>query len=329
MLMRSKRNERGATLILVALSLAASLSVVGVVVDGGSAFAERRQMQNSADAAALSATRAFDRLVTGQESSVWTAAQTTAVANGANTATVTCTFVDEILVEVGSCPTTNNGTALAIKAAAAGVRVTTTRSRSTAFIRVAGIKSFTAGGRATAQVQGLRSGNSPFVLCATGNSDPRSLGEGQIVPIILPDNSMNPAAVGVSYELQDPSTVGCGQTNNFKGLSENADASYPTPGAWDLKNGDLGINVGKAIIAGNKACSEFVNGCVMAVPLCHAADPPQQGVLYCERFGAFELFDTDTSSRIGGILRDGVVATGGLGGGKPLAGEVRVIKLSE
>jgi len=317
-------------MILVALSLAASLSVVGVVVDGGSAFAARRQMQNAADSAALSAARAFDRLVPGQESSVWTAAQTTAVANGANSATVICTFVDEILVEVGSCPTTNNGTALAIKAVAAGVRVTTTQSKSTAFIRVAGIKSFTAGGRATAQVQGLRSGNSPFVLCAVGNSDPRSLGAGQAVPIILPDNSMNPDAIGVTYELQDPSTVGCGQTNDFKGLSENADASYPTPGAWDLATGDHGINVAKAIIAGNRACTGgLVDGCVVSVPLCHAAEPPAQGVLYCQRFGAFELSDTASSSRVGGKLLNGVVATGGLGGGKPLTGELRVIKLSE
>ena len=326
---RTRKNERGSTLILVSLSLAASISVVGVVVDGGSAFAERRQMQNAADAAALSAARAFDRVVAGQESTIWTAALNTAAANGASSSTVTCKLVDEVLTEIASCPTTNNGTAPAIKALAAGVRVTVSATKPTNFIRVAGIEQFTAGGRAAAQVQGLRSGSSPFVLCAVGDSDPRSLGDGQAIPIILPDNSTNPAAIGVTYELQDPTTVGCGQSNSFKGLSDSPD-TVTTPGPWVLENGDHGINVAKAIIAGNKACNGVLEpGCIVAVPLCHATAPPQEGVLYCERFGAFEIDDDSTSSRIMGTLRNGVVATGGLGGSKPLEGELRVIKLSE
>ncbi|HUS61736.1 MAG TPA: hypothetical protein VMY34_06035, partial [Acidimicrobiales bacterium] len=106
--------------------------------------------------------------------------------------------------------------------------------------------------------------------------------------------------------------------------------TYPTPGLWDLLNGDHGINVAKAVIAGNSACSGGIaDGCVVAVPLCHAANPPVAYELYCERFGAFQIVDDHTSSRLGGKLLDGIVATGGLGGGKPLTGELRVIKLSE
>ncbi|HVE94375.1 MAG TPA: pilus assembly protein TadG-related protein, partial [Acidimicrobiales bacterium] len=301
---RIRRSERGATLILVALSLAASLSVVGVVVDGGSAFAERRQMQNSADAAAMSAARAFDRLTAGNEASVHTAAVTTATANGADAASVTCRFVDEVLTDVGSCPTNNNGTAVALKALATGVRVTTTRTRSTAFIRVAGIKDYSATARATAQIQGLRSGNSPFVLCAVHDSDPRADGDGQVAnpAIIMPDNSMNPAAIGVTYELQDPNAIGCGQGSDFKGLSDSAE-SLPTPGPWVLESGDHGINVAKAVIAGASACSGgLVDGCVIAVPLCHATDPPTSGMLYCQRFAAFQIVDADSASRIEGTL---------------------------
>lgn len=331
MRIRIRKNERGATLILVALSLAASLSVVGVVVDGGSAFAERRQMQNSADAAALSAARAFDRLTSGNEASVWTAAVNTAAANGADAGSVTCRLVDEVLTDIAACPTTNDGSAATMKALATGVRVTTIKTKSTAFIRVAGIQDFTASARATGQIQGLRSGNSPFVLCAVHDTDPRAAGDGQIAnpAIILADNSMNPAAIGVTYELQDPNAIGCGQGSSFKGLSDSAE-SLPTPGPWVLESGDHGINVAKAVIAGASGCSgALVDGCVIAVPLCHATSPPTLGVLYCQRFAAFRIVDADSASRIEGTLLGNVVATGGLGGGRPEAGELRVIKLSE
>ena len=329
-----RRNERGAALILVAVSLVATLSVTGIVVDGSNAYSQRRQMQNAADAAALAGARALDRLAVSGEAAVWNAVVASAVSNGASSSLIQCSLTDEVLTVIQVCPTTNTGQAVAIKAQSSGVRVTVGSVSQTSFIRVVGAKNFTARATATAQIEGLRSGNSPFVLCATGDTDPRSLGDGQAVPIILPDNSMNPNAVfangGPIYELQDPTTIGCGQSNAYKGLSENADTSYPTPGVWDLLNGDHGINVAKSVIGGNNACHNgIVNGCVIAIPLCHAASPPVSFELYCVRFGAFQIVDTGGSSRLGGKLLDNVVATGGQGGGRPEAGELRVIKLSE
>jgi hypothetical protein len=95
-------------------------------------------------------------------------------------------------------------------------------------------------------------------------------------------------------------------------------------------NGDHGINVANAVVAGNNACRNGLStGCVIFVPLCHAATPPVADVLYCERFGAFQIVDNQGSSRISGYLVDGVEATGGQGGGHAGPGEARVIKLSE
>jgi hypothetical protein len=51
--------------------------------------------------------------------------------------------------------------------------------------------------------------------------------------------------------------------------------------------------------------------------------------MYCQRFGAFQVTDIHSSSRIGGVLIDNVIATGGQGGGHAGVGEARVIKLSE
>ena len=49
---RSKRRQEGQALILLALGLVAMLGMIGLVIDGGRAFAQRRSMQAAADAAA-------------------------------------------------------------------------------------------------------------------------------------------------------------------------------------------------------------------------------------------------------------------------------------
>jgi Flp pilus assembly protein TadG len=59
---RLRRTERGAALILISLSLTAVMATGGVIVDGGNAFAQRRQMQNAADSAALAGARALDKV---------------------------------------------------------------------------------------------------------------------------------------------------------------------------------------------------------------------------------------------------------------------------
>ncbi|MDP1794170.1 MAG: pilus assembly protein [Acidimicrobiales bacterium] len=326
-----RKNERGAILVMVALSMASIITVMGVVVDGGHVFSERRQMQNVADAAALAGTRALDLLTPGSESAITTAVTASVTANGAGAGTITCRLIDEVLVDVGACPTVNTGTAVALKLLAAGVRVTIATVQPTTFMKVAGIDTFTARARAAAQIQGLRSGPSPFVMCAVGDTDPRANGDGQPIPLLMPDNSLNPVAVGQTFELQDPTAVGCGQQNAFKGLAATP-ADFPTPGPWSLLNGDHGINVTKQVVAGNSACSgnpdNFIN-CVVAVPLCYTMTPPVEGQLYCVRYAPFRITVNQSASRMAGVLLESAYATGGQGGGKPLSGEVRIIKLSE
>ena len=52
------RSERGQAIVLIIVALIGMLAVTGLVVDGGMAFADRRQAQNAADSAALAAARA-------------------------------------------------------------------------------------------------------------------------------------------------------------------------------------------------------------------------------------------------------------------------------
>jgi len=50
-------NERGQSIVIIALGLVSLLAIAGLVFDGGTAYAERRRMQNSADSGALAGAR--------------------------------------------------------------------------------------------------------------------------------------------------------------------------------------------------------------------------------------------------------------------------------
>ena len=60
-----KKTERGQALILVVLAMVGLAGMVGLVVDGGNAFLDRRKAQNAADSAALAA--ALSRTRIGQD----------------------------------------------------------------------------------------------------------------------------------------------------------------------------------------------------------------------------------------------------------------------
>lgn len=55
---RSPRSERGQAIVLIALALVGLIAITGLVVDGGLAYADRRQAQNAADSAVLAASLA-------------------------------------------------------------------------------------------------------------------------------------------------------------------------------------------------------------------------------------------------------------------------------
>ena len=72
--------ERGQVLFIFALALVAIVAMTGLVLDGGSTFVQRRDMQNAADAAAMAG--AYDFANNGSVTSAIVAAQGVAIANG-------------------------------------------------------------------------------------------------------------------------------------------------------------------------------------------------------------------------------------------------------
>ena len=72
--------ERGQIIVLFALALVAIVAMVGLVLDGGSAYAQRRGEQNAADLAALAG--ANDYLVNGNSAQAIVTARAVAAQNG-------------------------------------------------------------------------------------------------------------------------------------------------------------------------------------------------------------------------------------------------------
>jgi hypothetical protein len=102
----TRRREHGQAIALLAIALAAVVAGVGIVVDGGYAFAQRRVSQNAADFAAMAGTRIIGQKHTGRPAGTGTAANVTAAiqsALAANEAVLEdAQYVDEAGLPLGS-----------------------------------------------------------------------------------------------------------------------------------------------------------------------------------------------------------------------------------
>lgn len=331
MLRNRPSDERGVMTVLLAVTLLALLGLTGLVIDGGRAYADRRAVQNAADAAALAGAGALNGILfdsTGQEKKVYDAVVASLAANRVNGGP-DCGLTDESGNDVGACPATNTGSGL--PAGVAGVSVRSRDSQSTSFIKVLGISGFSVSASATAQIQALRSGSSPFMICgldaAHGGFDP---------PLLLASGStwaVNPAAIGQTYDIHGPQVPSCGAgSNSFKGLVDNSNPSS-VPAWWP---GDTGVHAGpvRNVVARPDACTTtdgFDNwtGCTIIVPLCvDGRGNGSSADLYCVRFGAFRVYQPHQNTHEAVFLGAAVVRNG-QGGGRPVANEARVIKLSQ
>jgi len=129
---KDKRLERGSTLITVAITLLVLVFFLALAVDAGMAYAERRKMQNAADAASL--------------------AGATVLINGGSDANVKSTIASYVAQNSASDYTAvylPSGQAVGggvIPADATGVRVTARRTSPTFFAGIMGINSMSVSG---------------------------------------------------------------------------------------------------------------------------------------------------------------------------------------
>lgn len=164
------RGEDGQVIALVAIALVAMIALVGLVIDGANAFAQQREAQNAADAAAnAGALRLAQNLPFTQagktppngDAEVFTAVSTSAEVNGVDPGDYVGYYTSisgDLLTNAGVVTTDTAQAAivgdgdslLAIPSGAAGVRVGATEVSQAFFTSVVGISIWNASAEATA-----------------------------------------------------------------------------------------------------------------------------------------------------------------------------------
>ncbi|MGH3116312.1 MAG: pilus assembly protein TadG-related protein [Gaiellales bacterium] len=324
--------ERGATMVIVALSIVALFGLAGLVIDGGRAYSDRREVQNAADSAALAGATKLSSIMhtpAADESQILTAVTASITANGTNDG-FDCNLVDASGTTISACPTSD---LVSLPAGTAGVTVTARDEQATTFMRVLGKDSFDASAPATAQVQALRGGTAPFMICglpaAQGGQDPQ---------LLLPSGSdwvINSSAVypgnTTEYKIHDQNGPGScgGGSNGFKGLADSS-KTYSLPGWWDNDTGTRAGPVRQFLASSNACDSNLTVGCQLVVPICMTSNGGTGTNLkmWCVGMGTFRITHSTNNDHWGYFIGASIVSSG-QGGGVPTAAEARIIKLSE
>jgi Flp pilus assembly protein TadG len=208
----NRRDERGQILLIVAAGILFFVSLVGLVIDTGVGFHERRDLQNSSDLSAMAGTKVIaDHYLDGGRTGaqVYAAIEASLTANGcvpADGCDWTAIYVRPDPTVVGSeiqmGAVTNGG---AIPANAQGVQVDTASTPATFFMRVIGIDEIAVAVEATAMTSSLLN-EAPY---------------GVLLPIAAFDSDYEP---GVEYEI----TAGQEGPGNFGWLTWNGSPNEPT-----------------------------------------------------------------------------------------------------
>jgi Flp pilus assembly protein TadG len=306
--------QRGQIIAMFAIFSTTMIGVLGLAIDLGFAFSQRRTVQNAADAAALAGARAVvkDVVAFGEANPLATGAGNKI---GSTTQTMTsCNYVKYDGASVGDC-------SAAVPSDARGVRVIVQESHETFFIRVipGAPNTVTTSATATANVQQLKSPPAaPFILCgssawAVGNTTGAIGGTGQTNNILLSDpDRVNPAYIGFTFRVLDSQLsqgngpnreAGCNlETLNANWNGRAADdgagnAGRPVPGYFSTGNG-TGVGPVNQAVVGAGGCDLYRTepyNCIMILPIAREETPPKDGQLYVVGFAPFYVFGVSSS----------------------------------
>lgn len=327
------RASRGQILIMFALFATAMFGVLGLAIDLGIAFAERRTMQNAADLGAIAGARAITRHSASHPLSAWPDVQKVVSENRMQSVpTITeCSYLNDAGAALGPCTAT-------VPAAATGVRVRVTESHSTFFMRVVpgAPNSVSTSATAAAFVQRLRNpgGDGPFIVCASAKVQHGS----NSFKILNEDGSVNPAAYGKTFQVHGPQINRCGlHDSSWKGLAAQGANSNKSINEWWV--GDTGTQAGptRENVRGVEGCAQYTQppyNCVMFLPVAQelpegtkkeGSDP----MLYVVKILPFRVTSCGANCHQGELLENYIVSGPSESGWCRECGDIAVIKLRQ
>ena len=270
------RARHGQILIMFALFLTVLLGAVGLSVDLGMAFSQRRTMQSAADAGAYAGAWAVLK-----SKPVQTEVDAVVNQNKMNVGAITsiqCEFINDAMQSLGSC-------AGAIPSTASGVRVTVQESHPTYFVQVlpGAPSTVSTSAVAAANIQMVvPPGGGPFLPCAR-QAIPAD-GSAPIDIAILDSNynliGINPAAIGVKFNIYGPNdsvVQDCGIfPDKYNGAADQTFACNTAPMWCEFKEGNYTGPVNEAV-GGMDGCVQGAispYNCVAFLPIATEKDQP-------------------------------------------------------
>ena len=301
----------GQIIIMFAIMATALVGAVGLSVDLGVAFSQRRTMQSAADAGALAGARIVSKSkiaapLSAQNDVVATVMQNT-MALGA-VGSIVCNYVEDDGDVISPCTATVPG-------GASGVQVTVTESHPTFFIRVIPGAAQTVSTNATARANVKTLGfptDGPFLPCGV-NTKLASGGTYSMVEKVDGDWQIRDSAVGKTYLIHGPTVEDCdAKSSRYKGL---ADTSYnktiTSVPAWLMyKEGDAAGLIAEDVEGpdGCKAGQEVIN-CVVFLPIV-VNDPEEENnnrKQWCVAFAPFYITKPKSNETHAKLMADYMV----------------------
>ena len=335
---RPRSVSRGQILILFAGALVGLIGMLGLATDLGYAFAERRTMQNAADAGAIAGAHAISKSDPAAPSVVLGSIQQTAWANkiGSTHGTVTyCQYVDDTDKELGPCSDK-------VPATATGVHVTVKETHDTFFIGMipGGPNTISTNATAIAHVQKLLAppSDGPFLVCGINADIDSGPGNGGHMNIVVQDASgkwvLNPQANGVTFQIHGPQSSLCNaQSSRYKGIADNvSNANHTVPGWLTYTTGDTAGQVA-ANVLGINGCkaNQTVDHCIAFLPIA-VGNPPETNnskQLWTVVIAPFYIIQTGANSHDGTLIGDYVVDGSGQPNWNPNDPQPVVIRLTK
>lgn len=339
-LVKLRREDDGVAAVLVVLLMVGILIPLAAIgVDIAGAYANRRQMQNAADAGSMAGANVISKALYSSSSpsgavaaTLETVVRSVVTSNGgdASGSNFSCRVINTAGNEIGGCGDTASWAYAG--SGAVGVRVTAGSATQSVFAGIFGTDQLTAKTVAAARVQPLLAGSGPFLVCYHNQ---KASGNGADLPdILLSANSpypVNPNAIGVNFLIHGPQISDCGlKDSSFKGLADDPQNPFTLPGWVQTNTGDKAGPI-RVLVAGKSMCTDPDQvGCVAVLPLCTRADDHGHNAqLYCVTWGAFEITQANASTHQGRFLGTVTVAGGQGGDGVPQFGKPSLVKLVE
>jgi Flp pilus assembly protein TadG len=309
--------SRGQILIMFAIMLTALLGAVGLSVDLGMAFSQRRTMQSAADAGALAGARVVSKALPSNPVSAWSEVQSVVTSNKMNVGTIasiTCNYVNDAGTVLNPCTAT-------VPTGATGVEVTVQESHPTYFIRVipGAAQNVTTSATARANVKMLQAPlDGPFLPCAQHAL--LNVPGKKYADIVKQSDgvwSIDPNAIGKTFVIHGPQIERCGDSpSDYKGLADvdvNKSRTLQSPGTWlAFKSGDSAGTISADVEGadGCKANQEVIN-CVVFLPIVIFQTPPggsSDKQRYAVAYVPFYITgNKSTNEHYGTILSDYIV----------------------